>query len=45
MSVFLEDPHAAELLEDQSGKQRVMDIMHMPSETSGVSSAVTSESI
>lgn len=43
IAVFLEDLQAAQLLEDQSGKQRVLDITHMPSETSGVSPSVTGE--
>jgi hypothetical protein len=43
ISVFLEDLRAAELLEDQSGKQRVMDITHVPSEAGGVSSGATAE--
>jgi hypothetical protein len=43
ISVFLDDLRAAELREDQSGKQRVMDITHAPSDSGGVSSASTAE--
>ena len=35
IGVFLEDLKAAELLEDQGGKQRVLDITHMPREAGG----------
>jgi len=35
IAVFLEDLKAAELLEEQGGKQRVLDITHMPREAGG----------
>lgn len=43
ISVFLEDLEAAQLLEDLSGKKRVLDITHTPSEAAGVSSITTED--
>src|SRR5262249_43792087 len=43
ITVFLEDLEAAQLLEEQNGKRRVLDITHMPSESSGVASIATDD--
>lgn len=43
IGVFLEDLEAAQLLEDQSGKKRVLDITHMPSHVSGTPSIATDD--
>ncbi len=43
LSVFMEDLEAAQLIEDVSGKKRVLDITHTPSETPGVSSIKTED--
>jgi hypothetical protein len=43
ISVFMEDLEAAQLLEDVSGKKRVLDITHTPSEAAGVSSITTED--
>lgn len=43
LSVFLEDLEAAQLIEDVSGKKRVLDITHTPSESPGVSSIKTED--
>ncbi|HEY6803961.1 MAG TPA: hypothetical protein VI306_10315 [Pyrinomonadaceae bacterium] len=43
LSVFMEDLEAAQLVEDVSGKKRVLDITHTPSETPGVSSIKTDD--
>ena len=43
ISVFLEDLEAAQLLEEVSGKRRVLDITHTPSEASGVASMSTDD--
>ena len=42
ISVFLEDLEAAQLVEEQSGKKRVLDITHMRSET-GVAISITTD--
>jgi hypothetical protein len=41
--VFMEDLEAAQLLEESSGKKRVLDITHTPSEAAGVSSITTED--
>lgn len=43
ISVFLEDLETAQLIEEASGKKRVLDITHTPSETAGVSSITTDD--
>jgi hypothetical protein len=43
LNVFIEDLEAAELIEDVSGKKRVLDITHTPSESSGVSAIKTED--
>lgn len=43
IDVFLEDLETAQLIEEASGKKRVLDITHTPSETSGVSSITTDD--
>jgi hypothetical protein len=43
ISVFLEDLEAAQLLEEVSGKKRVLDITHTPSEAAGVASITTDD--
>jgi len=43
LSVFMEDLEAAQLIEDVSGKKRVLDITHTPSESPGVSGIKTEE--
>jgi hypothetical protein len=43
LTVFMEDLEAAQLLEDVSGKKRVLDITHTPSESPGVSSIKTED--
>jgi hypothetical protein len=43
ISVFLEDLEAAQLLEEVSGKKRVLDITHTPSEVAGVASITTED--
>jgi hypothetical protein len=43
LSVFMEDLEAAQLVEEVSGKKRVLDITHTPSETPGVSSIKTDD--
>lgn len=43
IGVFLEDLEAAQLLEEQSGKKRVLDITHMPSQAGGASSIATDD--
>jgi len=43
IGVFLEDLEAAQLLEVQNGKKRVLDITHMPSDASGMASITTDD--
>lgn len=43
LSVFREDLESAQLIEDVSGKKRVLDITHTPSESPGVSSIKTED--
>jgi hypothetical protein len=43
ISVFLEDLEAAQLLEEVSGKKRVLDITHTPFEAPGVASITTDD--
>lgn len=43
LDVFMEDLEAAQLIEDVSGKKRVLDITHTPSDTPGVSSIKTED--
>jgi hypothetical protein len=43
INVFLEDLEAARLLEEVSGKKRVLDITHTPSEVAGVASITTDD--
>jgi hypothetical protein len=43
INVFLEDLEAAQLLEEVSGKKRVVDITHTPSEAAGVASITTDD--
>jgi hypothetical protein len=43
ISVFVEDLEAAQLLEEQSGKKRVLDITHMPPQVGGPASIATDD--
>ena len=43
LAVLIEDLEAAQLIEDVSGKKRVLDITHTPSESPGVSSIKTED--
>jgi hypothetical protein len=43
LAVFMEDLEAAQLIEDVSGKKRVLDITHTPSDSPGVSSIKTED--
>jgi len=43
LAVFMEDLEAAQLVEEVSGKKRVLDITHTPSESPGVSSIKTED--
>ena len=43
LSVFMEDLEAAQLIEEVSGKKRVLDITHTPSESPGVSAIKTED--